>query len=115
MLANRFHLYKIETPTDFSKKMADTILQTTKALQKALKSLRSNKHMKETLHQCVEINRLENEGDFLRDEAISYLFANEKDPVMVIKQKELYETAEEVTDYCEHAANMVESILVKNN
>lgn len=115
MLANRFHLYKIEIPTDFSKKMADTILQTTKALQKALKSLRSNKHMKETLHQCVEINRLENEGDFLRDEAISYLFANEKDPVMVIKQKELYETAEEVTDYCEHAANMVESILVKNN
>ena len=71
--------------------------------------------MTETLRQCVEINRLENESDVLHDEAISYLFEHEKDPIMVIKQKELYEIAESTTDYCEHVANMVESILVKNN
>ena len=115
LITNRFHLYKIQKPTEFSRKMANTIEATTHALQKALASLRSNKNMKETLRQCVEINRLENEGDVLRDEAISYLFENEKDPLMVIKQKELYELAELVTDYCEHVANMVESILVKNN
>ena len=115
LITNRFSLYKIQKPTEFSRKMAATIEQTTKALQKALASLRSNKNMKETLHQCVEINRLENEGDVLRDEAISSLFANEKDALMVIKQKELYELAETITDYCEHVANMVESILVKNN
>ena len=84
-------------------------------MQKALASLRSNKNMKETLFQCVEINRLENEGDVLRDEAISWLFENEKDPIMVIKQKELFEEAETVTDFCEYVANLVESILVKNN
>ncbi len=115
LITNRFHLYKIQKPTEFSRKLAYTIEATTQALQKALCSLRSNKNMKETLHQCVEINRLENEGDVLRDEAISYLFENEKDPLMVIKQKELYELAELVTDNCEHVANMVESILVKNN
>ena len=115
LITNRFSLYKIQKPTEFSRNMAATIEQTTKALQKALASLRSNKNMKETLHQCVEINRLENEGDVLRDEAISSLFANEKDALMVIKQKELYELAETITDYCEHVANMVESILVKNN
>lgn len=115
LLTNRFHLYQIKHPTDFSKRMAATIEQTTKALQKTLASLRSNKNMKETLRQCVEINRLENEGDVLRDEAISYLFANEKDPIMIIKQKELYEIAEHVTDSCEHIANLVESILVKNS
>ncbi len=63
----------------------------------------------------MEINRLENEGDVLRDEAISWLFENEKDPIMVIKQKELFEEAETVTDFCEYVANLVESILVKNN
>lgn len=115
LLSNRFALYRIQKPTEYSRKMAATIEQTTKALQKALASLRSNKNMKETLYQCVEINRLENEGDVLRDEAISYLFDNEKDALMVIKQKELYELAETITDYCEHVANMVESILVKNN
>ena len=115
LISNRFMLYKITKPTEYSKKMANTIEQSTKAMQKALASLRSNKNMKETLFQCVEINRLENEGDVLRDEAISDLFEKEKDPVMIIKQKELYEEAETVTDFCEHVANLVESILVKNN
>lgn len=115
LLANRFCMYKIAKPTEYSKKMGRTMEQTAKALQKALASLRSNKNMKETLIQCVEINRLENEGDVLRDEAITDLFEHEKDPIMVIKQKELYELGETVTDFCESAANMVESILVKNN
>lgn len=115
LLLNRFYLYKITKPTEFSQKLASTIEQSTKALRKAVATLRSNKHIKDTLRHCVEINRLENEGDVLRDEAISSLFANEKDPIMVIKQKELYEIAETTTDFCEHVANMVESILVKNN
>ena len=115
LLANRFCLYKISKPTEYSKKLAITIEQTTRALQKALATLRNKKSVTETLRQCVEINRLENEGDVLRDEAISDLFENEKDPIMVIKQKELYEIAETTTDFCEHVANMVESILVKNN
>lgn len=115
LITNRFQLYKIENPSEYSQKLANTIAQSTKAMQKALASLRSNKNMKETLFQCVEINRLENEGDVLRDEAISWLFENEKDPIMVIKQKELFEEAETVTDFCEYVANLVESILVKNN
>lgn len=115
LLLNRFYLYKIAKPTEFSKKLAATIEHSTRALQKAVATLRSNKHMKDTLRHCVEINRLENEGDVLRDEAISSLFADEKDPILVIKQKELYEIAETTTDFCEHVANMVESILVKNN
>lgn len=115
LITNRFMLYKITKPTEYSQKMASVIEQTVKALQKTLGSLRSNKNMKETLRQCVEINRLENEADVIRDEAIQYLFEHEKDPIMVIKQKELYEEAETVTDFCEHVANLVESILVKNN
>ena len=115
LITHRFQLYKIEKPSEYSQKLAATIAQSTKAMQKALASLRSNKNMKETLFQCVEINRLENEGDVLRDEAISWLFENEKDPIMVIKQKELFEEAETVTDFCEYVANLVESILVKNN
>ncbi|MBR5151258.1 MAG: DUF47 domain-containing protein [Elusimicrobiaceae bacterium] len=115
LLVNRFFLYKITRPTQYSQKLAGTIEHSVRALQKAVATLRSKKHIKDTLRHCVEINRLENEGDVLRDEAISYLFANEKDPILVIKQKELYEIAEVTTDFCEHVANMVESILVKNN
>ena len=115
MITNRFALYKIPQPSERSKKMADVLARATKALQKAINTLRNKKLMKETLMQCVEINRLENEADVLRDEAISDLFEHEKDPIMIIKQKELYEESENVADYCEHTANVVESILVKNN
>ncbi|WP_428898379.1 hypothetical protein Dip518_000572 [Parelusimicrobium proximum] len=116
MIANRFNLYKIQKPSEESKKLAAVILACTKALQKAITSLRSNKNMKETLKQCVEINRLENLADEIRDEAISRILNDENaNPIMVIKQKELFEAAEGVTDSCEQIANVVESILVKNN
>ena len=72
--------------------------------------------MKDTLKQCVEINRLENMADEIRDEAISRILNDENaNPILVIKQKELFEEAENVTDMCEHVANVVESIIVKNN
>lgn len=116
MITNRYYIYKLTTPSEEAKKFATVIENSVKALQKVVTSLRSNKNMKETLKQCVEINRLENLADELRDEAISKLLNDPKaDPIMVIKQKELFEAAESVTDMCEHVANVVESILVKNN
>ena len=63
---------------------------------------------------CIEVNRLENMGDQIREKAISNLFETEKDPIMVIKWKEIYEVAEGTLDTCEHVAKVIESILVKH-
>lgn len=116
MIANRFYLYKINTPSEESKKMASIIENSVSAVCKVVNSLRNNKNIKETLKQCVEINRLENMADEIRDEAISRILNDDKaNPILVIKQKELFEESEKVTDMCEHVANVVESIIVKNN
>ena len=116
MITNRFYLYKIFTPAEESKKLAVIIENSAKAVSKVVSFLRSNKNMKETLKQCVEINRLENMADEIRDEAISRILNEENaNPILVIKQKELFEEAENVTDMCEHVANVVESIIVKNS
>ena len=116
MIANRFYLYKINTPSEESKKLASIIENSVSAVCKVVNSLRNNKNIKETLKQCVEINRLENMADEIRDEAISRILNDDKaNPILVIKQKELFEEAEKVTDMCEHVANVVESIIVKNN
>lgn len=116
MITNRFYLYKIFTPAEESKKLASIIENSAKAVCKVVNFLRSNKNMKDTLKQCVEINRLENMADEIRDEAISRILNDENaNPILVIKQKELFEEAENVTDMCEHVANVVESIIVKNN
>ena len=63
---------------------------------------------------CVEVNALENEADRVCREAISRLFDEEKDPIQLIKWKEIYETLERATDKCEDAANILESVVVKN-
>jgi uncharacterized protein Yka (UPF0111/DUF47 family) len=60
------------------------------------------------------VNSLENEADRLTRDAISALFEEEKDPVAVIKWKEIYEAFEEGTDRCEDVANILERIALKH-
>ena len=116
MISKRYYLYKLLTPGEYSHKFAALIEESVLALQKVVHGLKHKKHSKEVMEQCVEINRLENMADILRDEAISTLLNDENaNPIVVIKKKEMYETCEYVTDMCEHVANIVESILVKNN
>ena len=62
----------------------------------------------------MEINRLENEGDRIIREAIASLFDGGIDPMVVIRWKDIYERLEEAIDACEHVANMLEGIVIKN-
>jgi len=72
------------------------------------------KRQRRVLDYCIEINRLENLGDAVREKAIGNLFENQKDPMQVIKWKEIYEVAEGSLDKCEHVAKVIEAILVKH-
>ena len=67
------------------------------------------------LQHCDEINRLEDEADNVSRKAIAYLFEHEKDPIQLIKMKELYEVLEVATDKAEDAANVLEAIVLKSN
>jgi uncharacterized protein Yka (UPF0111/DUF47 family) len=67
------------------------------------------------LEHCVEVHRLENEADRLSRKAIADLFDNEKDPIHLIKIKELYEVLETATDKAEDAANVLEAVALKSN
>ncbi|ACC97612.1 Phosphate transport regulator [Elusimicrobium minutum Pei191] len=116
LITKRLSIYKIKETTPELKQYAVLLEKSVLTLQKMVKTMRlGSKAMKETLKYCVEINRLENEGDALRDKAITHLFEESKDPIFIIKWKEIYEAAESATDMCEFVANTVETILVKNN
>ena len=65
-------------------------------------------------HYTVEINRLENDGDRVSREAIASLFDDGIDPMVVIRWKDIFERLEEAIDACEHVANMLEGIVIKN-
>lgn len=110
--SQRFIMYNVEKPTQEAKELAFIILKSCEAVAKAVGHLGGKfEHM---AGHCVEVNALENEADRVCREAISKLFDEEKDPIQLIKWKEIYETLERATDKCEDAANILESVVVKN-
>jgi hypothetical protein len=107
----RLVLYKISGATPAAAELAGLIVRQSEELTKAVSLLEKNKHV---LEHCVEINRLEDEADSVCRAAIANLFENEKDPIALIKMKELYEVLEMATDKAEDAANVLEAVVLKS-
>jgi len=82
------------------------------SLLKAFEALAKNQPF---MDHCIEINRLEEAADQLVRAAVADLFQNEKDPIRIIKLKEIYEFLEQTTDYCEDVADALQNVQVKNN
>lgn len=112
-IVSRLTVYKIKAVNKNLKEFASVIEESVKAVACTVKGLRNMKNAKSVSEYCVEINRLENVGDSMRDDVLAELFETEKDPIAVIKWKEIYQDSETVLDICEDVAHVVSSILVK--
>jgi uncharacterized protein Yka (UPF0111/DUF47 family) len=75
--------------------------------------MRFTKQYDSVRRDCIAIHEVENDADDILHEALAELFATEKDPITVIKWKDIYETMETVTDRCEDAANVLQNVIVK--
>lgn len=109
--SERLVLYKVGTPPPAAEVMARLILQQSEEISKGVSKLKKNQGV---LEHCVEVNRLENEADRVTRQAIAALFEHERDPITLIKIKELLETLEEATDRAEDVADVLESVVLKN-
>jgi len=112
-LVDRIKIYKINGGDKQLIQFTALIEESVWAVAAAVRGLRSMKNARSVLESCVEVNRLENVGDALRDKVLGELFETAKDPIALIKWKEIYEDAETILDICEDVAHVVESILVK--
>jgi len=114
-LTKRLRVYKILSMERNLTEFARVIEMSVKGVSQAVKGLRDMKQSKEILKACIEVNNLENLGDRMRDDMLGELFEKfSKDPVAVIKWKDIYQDAETVLDVCEDVVHVVESILVKH-
>jgi uncharacterized protein len=109
--AIRIVLFRIKEPISTAPELVAVLLCQAVELGAAVSNLKDNDHVVE---RCIEINRLENDADRLFQTAIGSLFDEVKDPIEVIKRKEIIETLEAATDKAEDVANVLESIVVKN-
>lgn len=112
-IASRMKVYRVTGVDKHMVEFAEIIEESVRAVSVAVKGMRNKKQSQAVLDSCVEINRLENVGDSLRDNVLAELFENAKDPINVIKMKEIYQDAETVLDICEDLAHVVGSILLK--
>lgn len=112
--ATNIELYNIVKIGDSMIKLAELLVEMCTDLEKAIKELRSFKNIRVIADACVRINSGENKADYICNLAIARLFEFETNAIELIKQKEVLQTLELATDKCEDAANVLESILVKN-
>jgi len=109
---DRLTVFKIKEPTKEAITMSKDLLMTAEVIHKAIHKLKE-KNYSYVQEYCIEINRLENRIDRGFRDALGALFDNVKDPILIIKWKEIYEHLEDASDRCEDVANVLESIVLK--
>jgi uncharacterized protein Yka (UPF0111/DUF47 family) len=109
--ASFLRLYRIERVRFGARELARIISASTDQILRGMKALAHRDGVSEC---AVEINRLENEADRMHQQAIGRLFEEERDPIAIIKWKEILDFLEQATDRCEDVANALEAVVVKH-
>ncbi|MFN5442855.1 MAG: DUF47 domain-containing protein, partial [Crocinitomicaceae bacterium] len=112
--AKKLNFYKVDPTSDQGIiKMADAIKESVLSVNRAVLELRNLKNINKVVECVIKINGIENQVDDIFDLSIENLFENEIDIKLLIKKREIYQNLEKVTDMCEDAGNVMESIVVK--
>lgn len=112
--ATRIVLYRVDTISPDLERLAVLVHDSVAELHRAIPLLQDLKN-EQGIREClVKIHSIENEADDLFERAIGQLFDTCKDPILLIKSKDLLVSLETATDQCEDAANVIETIMVKN-
>jgi uncharacterized protein len=104
-------LYRIDSVRPDARALARVIKACADQMVNGLKALERRTGVAEP---AVEINRLENEADRIHLAAVRSLFEDERDPIVIIKWKEILDFLEDATDRCEDVANVLEGVVVKH-
>ena len=104
-------LYKITHVRPGAKRLADIICDSTDRITEALQALEERRGV---LELAARVNQLEREADRVHQDAILALFDEERDPISVIKWKEILDFLEAATDRCEDVGNLLEGVVVKH-
>ncbi len=111
--AKKINFYKVNPNDQGIQKMAELIEQGCEQVRNAVQELRNMRDMRKITEALVKVNSIENQADDIFDMSIDRLFETEPDAKEVIKKREIYQVMEIVTDKCEDAGNVIESIIIK--
>jgi predicted phosphate transport protein (TIGR00153 family) len=104
-------LYKVTEARSGLRRLGEIIGESMDLLAEAMTGL---ERRKDVIELVVRVNQLEKEADRVHQDAIVMLFDNEKDPIAVIKWKEIFDFLEAATDRCDDVANVLQGVVVKH-
>jgi len=111
--AGRMAFLNIGQPTIHSINLAKQIVRGCEKMAEAMRGLHSTKNYDQVTRDCIALHEMENAADDIFHDALAELFKTEKDPIAVIKWKDIYEMMEAVTDRLEGVANAIHGVIVK--
>ena len=112
--ALRIRLFKMTNIPPEGHALVDTLIQAIEVLVTGVGLLKQMKNSDAIQETCIKVNELENQGDRLLRQALAAIFDDPKDPILLIKLKEIFENMERATDYCEDVAVILEAVTLKN-
>lgn len=104
-------LYRVTHARLGAQRLAEIVSDSADLMAEAVGAL---EHKDGVLELAARISQLEHEADRVHQDAIVSLFDDEKDPIAVIKWKEILDFLEAATDRCEDVANRLEGTIVKH-
>ena len=108
-----FEMYSMTQADEFMLNFVESIQGSVEEIDKAI-ALLSNKKLLQIREHAIKIKDFESRCDNILRQSIKHLFTVEKDPIRIIQYKEIYETLEDIADYCQTVANTLETIIMKN-
>jgi uncharacterized protein len=109
--AGLVRLYRLESVRVGARELARIVTASTDQVRLAVGAMQEHKGL---MPHAIEVNRLENEADRVHHQAVSKLFEEERDPLTIIKWKEMFDFLEDASDRCEDVANVIEGVMVKH-
>jgi predicted phosphate transport protein (TIGR00153 family) len=104
-------LYRLDSVRVGARELARIVTASTDQVRLAVGAMQEHKGL---MPHAIEVNRLENEADRVHHQAVSKLFEEERDPLTIIKWKEMFDFLEDASDRCEDVANVIEGVMVKH-
>jgi len=95
--------------------MGKLILAGCEALYDAVAEFSHFKNSKKLGDLIISVNHAEEEGDRTHRNVIKAMYQNEKDPINLMKWKEIFDAMEDVLDDCEDVADLLDGLVIKNS
>ncbi len=111
----RIYICDIDAVKENAIAMTDLVVSACEALKTAMEEFPEFRKSTKLKEYLIRINDLEEEGDNLYIEGMRELHTGACSPLEVIAWRDIYSYLERCMDACEHVADVMETVIMKNS